>query len=81
MKEGLKILITGSDAECETLMARLNDTNLLKREIGFVNNVWNKMNKQKAMREGELASLKTKLNNLKETQLRSDTSYYEDLIN
>ncbi len=67
LKEGLKILITGSDAECETLMARLSDANLLKREIGFVNNVWNKMNKQKAMREGELAALKLKLNSLKET--------------
>lgn len=52
MKEGFKILVTGSDAECEALMARLSDANLLKREIGFVNNVWNKMNKQKAMREG-----------------------------
>lgn len=39
------------------------------------------MNKQKAMREGELGTLKVKLNNLKETQLRSDTSYYEDLVN
>ena len=79
MKEAIKVLITGSDAECETLMSRLNDANLLKKEISFVNTIWAKIDRQKKMRASEIELLRTKMDALRDNQLKSDASYYEEL--
>lgn len=43
-----------SDADVEILMSGLSDDLLLANEVGYVNGIWEKCNKQRAERAAEV---------------------------
>ena len=71
--------MTESDAECESAMSSLTDESLLSNEIGFVNGVWDRIQKQRAARKEQAEHLRSELDKLREFQRKGSTSFLDTL--
>lgn len=75
IKERMNQFVERSDVEVEQLMAGLSDELLLANEIGYVNGVWEKVTKQRQLRQEEVQNLSNSLKNLRTFQEKGSGSY------